>query len=173
MSARAFAALVAVGALGVGAIALVRRAQGGPRASRPLRDLDTPFGTLGHRRNVTDEIDPAPEDVNDPAPPGSPIVGEAHDGFSAEEHRIQNLQRRWRRLERWSFLQRRPPLEVLQSYDRWRTFGTRRELRSMAGWTDQFEALIRAEDWAAARGFQVRREDTSHLDDREWEASLR
>lgn len=133
---------------------------------------DSPIGKLGDRKNVTDKVSPAPDDVNDPAPPGSPIVGEAHSGFPAEEHRIQNLQRRWKLLQRWGALERGPQ-GLREAWERWRTFGTRREQRSMKGWDKQFRDLIAAEDWAAARGFRVRREDSSHLDDRAWEASLR
>lgn len=136
-------------------------------------DLDSPVGKLGRRRNVTDTVSPPAPDTNDPAPPGSLIVGVAHSGFTAEENRLQNLQRRWWLLERWGWLQKGPSSSALEAYDLWRTFGVKRELRSMKGWEEQFRNLHAVEDWAASKGFRPRREDSSHLDDRAWEASLR
>lgn len=170
---RLLAGLVGVAVVGAGAIAIVRRSRfawrEGPDGFTGLR-FEPPLGT---RTNVTDRIAPAAPDTNDPAPPGSPIVGVAHSGFPAEENRLQNLDRRWDRLVAWGVLRRSPPRSALEAWDRWKTFGVKRELRSMAGWTRQFEDLIAVEDWAASRGFVVHREDSSHMSDAEWEAATR
>lgn len=163
---RLLAGLIGVAVVGAGAYAIARRTRFAP-PSAP-HDEDGP-----KRTNVTDRIAPPAPDTNDAAPPGSPIVGVAHSGFTAEEHRMQNLDRRWDRLLAWGLFRRQYPQSARDAHERFRDLSVKRELRTMAGWTKAFEDLVAVEDWAASRGFVVHREDSSHMTDAEYEAATR
>lgn len=124
---------------------------------------------LGNKKNVTDDIAPAPADVNDPAPPGSHIVGwKTPDGALPETNRILNLRERWKRIAMWGQLdpktgsfKRLMPDEILK-YQAWTIFGNTsagRMLRSMNGWEQQFLSLESVED-------TVKRRDPSFVIDR-------
>lgn len=124
--------------------------------------------TLGNATNMTDTLNPAPPDVNNPAPPGSSIVGwKTSDGrggseVSPETNRMANLGVRWSRLERSGF-----PMgatdDMLVKYASWKTFMVTRLLRTMEGWENQFKNLIVVEDaWKKTHPtFVIDRSDAS------------
>lgn len=131
---------------------------------------------LGNAKNVTDEIAPAPPDVNNPAPPGSHIVGEADpsDGSSAEMNRILNLRERWNRILKWGLVDPKSGLpakgrpDEIVKYDAWRVFGNTsggRILRTMPGWELQFRSLESVEDAIHSRdgSFVIDRRDVTKL----------
>lgn len=194
-------AKVGLGALAVGAVAVVvsKRAAAkdtsplpsstsstkptppgapGPSASAPGPAAPTKSGngySLEEKKNVTDDIAPAPPDVNDPAPPGSHIVGwKTPDGASPEMNRILNLRERWNRIAKWGqmdpktgFFKRLQPDEVVK-YQAWTLFGNTsdgRLLRSMQGWEEQFQSLESVEDTIKKRdgSFVVDRRDVTLL----------
>lgn len=172
----------------VGAVVLAKKAAEGKDGSSPAPGPSAspsasssskgPSGKgveLGNKKNVTDEQAPAPPDVNDPAPPGSHIVGwKTDDGVSPETNRILNLRERWNRIAKWGQqdpktggFKRLLPDEVVK-YDAWRVFGNTndgRMLRSMVGWETQFLSLESVEDAIHARspGFVVDRRDVTLL----------
>ena len=120
-------------------------------------------GPLGEAKPMTDILNPAPPDVNNKAPMGSSIVGDkTSDGVSAETNRILNLQQRWHRLEVSGFPQGATD-DMLIKYTAWKAFGVTRALRTMAGWENQFQNLIKVEDaWKKTHpNFTIDRRDVT------------